>query len=165
MHEMDLTSGAREFYDIEDTDNVEEQDSEEGLSDSGWDSLPWVLQTGQRHQPGRKHQTHLGLSDCDSDELGTHVREQSEHESVDETGKLAEVTLDRPGPVSESPAIFPVSEADSLLSWHTSEVDDQTEEDETGEGEDLDHGEPESAEISTESTCAHSPLTRSLRTT
>lgn len=38
---------------------------------------------------------------------------------------------------------MPVSEADSLLAWDTSEVDDETEENETSEGDDLDEREPE----------------------
>lgn len=83
----------------------------------------------------------LGLTDSDTDKLGSHVGEQGEDKSVDESEEFTEVA----GPLVrlEGPSILPVPETDSLLTRNTSEVDDQTEEDETGKGDDLDEGQPE----------------------
>jgi len=105
-----------------------------------------------------KRRTHLGLADGDSDELSAHVsackstppepgppqrhsRKESEDESVHETQELSQVA--RHLPSLERLAVFPVPEPESLLSRHAAEVDDQTEEDESGEGDDLDEAEPE----------------------
>lgn len=80
--------------------------------------------------------TYLGFTDGDTDELGTHVGKQSEDEGIDETAKLAEITGLLVG--LESPAVGPVPESNSLLARNTSEVDNETEEDEAREGDDLD---------------------------
>lgn len=108
-----------------DTTDVEEQDTVEGLLDGSRDSLPRVL----------------GLTNGDTDKFGTHVGEKGEDESIDESTELAEVTSDF---VSlESSAVHPVGETDTGLTGDTSEVDNETDEDEAGEGDDLDQREPE----------------------
>jgi hypothetical protein len=86
------------------------------------------------------NQTYLSLSNSDTDEFGPHVGEQGEHESVDETKELSKVTrfLVRP----ESPTVLPVPEPDPPLTWYTAEIDDQTKQDETGQGDNLDETKP-----------------------
>jgi hypothetical protein len=126
------------------TENVEEEDTEESRLDGAGNSLARVL----------------GFTDYDSDELGAHVGEQGENESVDETEELAEIACLLVG--LESLAVTPVTETETFLTGNTSEVDNEAEEDETSEGNDLDQGKPEST-IS--GVLSHKKLTQSLRTT
>lgn len=72
-----------------------------------------------------RSRAHLCLSDGDTDELSAHVREQGQDEGVDKAAELAEVAGDLV--CLECMAVLPVGKADSLLPWHTAEVDDQTE--------------------------------------
>lgn len=86
---------------------------------------------------------YLGFTNSDSDKLGTHVGKESEDEGVDESKESTETNVVHNLVWLESSSICPVPETDSLLAWDTSEVDDETEENETSEGDDLDEGEPE----------------------
>jgi hypothetical protein len=106
----------------ENTDNVEEQDSVESLSDSRRNSLSRVL----------------GFTDRNSNEFSTHVCEQSEDESIDESEESTETDIVENLVWLEGTSVCPVSETDSLLAGNTSEIDDETKKNETGEGDDLD---------------------------
>lgn len=86
----------------------------------------------------RVRRTHLGFTNGDSDKLGTHVGKESEDEGIDETEESTKTNVVHDLVWLESSTILPVPETDSLLAWYTSEVDDETEEDKTSEGDDLD---------------------------
>jgi hypothetical protein len=101
--------------DNECAEDVEEEDVVEGLADSRRDSLAGVL----------------GLTDGDTDELGTHVGEEGEDKGVDKAEELAEAAGLLVG--LEGLAVLPVAESEALLAGDTSEVDDETEENQTGE--------------------------------
>lgn len=104
----------------QDAENVEKDDSVKCLADGGGDSLAWVF----------------GFADRHTDELCAHVGEKSEHEGIDEGEEFTEIA--RLFPCLEGFTVFPVPEAQTFLSGDTSEIDNQTEEDQAGKCENLD---------------------------
>lgn len=106
----------------EDGENVEEDDSVEGLLNGRWDSLARVL----------------GLADGDTDELGAHVGEEGENKRIEETEETAEGKILGDFVWLEGAAVLPVAETDTGGAGDTSEVDDECQEDQAGEGKNLD---------------------------
>ena len=84
---------------------------------------------------------YLGVSGFEPNDSPGDSRKEGEDEGIDETEELAQIAGGLPR--SERLAVLPVPESEALLARHTSEVDNQTKEDQAREREDLDEAEPE----------------------
>ena len=84
---------------------------------------------------------YLGVSGFEPNDSPGDSRKEGEDEGIDEAEEFAQIAGGLPR--SERLAVFPVPESEALLTRHTSEVDNQTKEDQARECEDLDEAEPE----------------------
>lgn len=122
-----LGVGGDNDTDDESTTEVEDQDSDKHLFDGSGDVSSRVL----------------GLSGGNGNNLGTNVGEGSLGQDGPETEELSEVTLDTGVLDKRSGRSVPVFETNDLARRSTTGRDDDTEDDQTDNGEDLDGGEPE----------------------
>jgi len=84
---------------------------------------------------------YLDISGFEPNDSPGDSRKKGEDEGIDETEELAQIASRLPR--SKRLAVLPVPESEALLARHTSEVDNQTKEDQARERENLDEAEPE----------------------
>lgn len=112
----------------EDTKDVEQEDTDPDTTDGTRDVLCWVAGFGGGHSENLSSQEGVGSSD----------------QNRPETGKTTQGTGDTLV-LNERAGVIPIAEAETVVGRGTTQIDNETKDDETNNGEDLDGGEPELA--------------------
>lgn len=109
----------------EGAEDVEEEDTPEDTADGLGDVLSWVL----------------GFTGSDGDHLDTSVGESGVDQSREETEEAASVAY--ANILLHGTRVLPVAESKAVMAWCTTEVDNESKNEQTDNGDDLDTGKDE----------------------